>query len=108
MQAIADLFSDDQSFAASGSLSATSDSFSSYAARIVAAAATDASTAASALERRQSSYDAASDALSSETGVNVDEETARLSELQQQYSTAAQILSVLNDMFDALLAAAKS
>lgn len=108
VQGIADLLSDDQNFAASGSLGATSDSFSSYAARIVAAVATDASSAASALERRQSSHDAASDALSSETGVNVDEETARLSELQQQYSTAAQILSVLNDMFDALLAAAKS
>lgn len=108
VQAIADLFSDDQGFAASGGLGATSSSFSSYAARIVSAVATDASTAASGLERRQSNYDAASDALSSETGVNVDEETARLSELQQQYSTAAQLLSVLNDMFDALLEAAKS
>ena len=108
VQALADLFSNEQGFAASGGLGATSSSFSGYAARLVSAVATDASTAADALERRQSSYDAASDALSSETGVNVDEETARLSELQQQYSTAAQLLSVLNDMFDALLSAAKS
>ena len=41
-------------------------------------------------------------------GVNVDEETAALNELEQQYSTAAQLLSILNDMFDALLAAVKS
>jgi len=108
VQAIADLLSDEQGFAASGGLGATSTSFAGYAARIVAAAATDASTASGTLERRQSAYDVASDALTSETGVNVDEETARLSELEQQYSTAAQLLSVLNDMFDALLAAAKS
>lgn len=108
VQAIADLLSGETSFAASGGLGATSASFSSYAARIVSAVATDASSAASALERRQSAYDAASDALTSETGVNVDEETARLSDLEQQYSTAAQLLSVLNDMFEALLAAAKS
>ena len=108
MQAIADLLSDEQGFAASGGLGATSTSFAGYAARIVAAAATHASTASGTLERRQSAYDVASDALTPETGVNVDEETARLSELEQQYSTAAQLLSVLNDMFDALLAAAKS
>lgn len=108
VQALADLLSGETSFAASGGLGATSASFSSYAARIVSAVATDASSAASALERRQSAYDAASDALTSETGVNVDEETARLSDLEQQYSTAAQLLSVLNDMFEALLAAAKS
>jgi flagellar hook-associated protein 1 FlgK len=108
VQALADLLTGDRSFAAAGGLGATSGSFAGYAARIVSAVATDASSAASALERRQSTYDAASDALTSETGVNVDEETARLSELEQQYSTAAQLLSVLNDMFDALLAAAKS
>jgi flagellar hook-associated protein 1 len=108
VQALEDLLSDDRTFAASGSLGATSTSFAGYAARIVSALATGASTAASTLERRQSAYDSASDALTSETGVNVDEETARLSELEQQYSTAAQLLSVLNDMFDALLAAVKS
>jgi len=108
VQAITDLFSGERSYAASGGLGATSASFSGYAARIVSAVATDASTAAKALERRQSTYDSASDALTSETGVNVDEETARLSELEQQYSTAAQLLSVLNDMFEALLAAARS
>ncbi len=80
----------------------------SSAAIIVSDAATAASTAASALERRQSAHDAASDALTSMTGVNIDEETARLSEFEQLYSAAAQLLQVLNDMFDALLAAARS
>jgi flagellar hook-associated protein 1 FlgK len=108
VQAIADLLADERGFAASGRLGASSASFSGYAAHIVSAVASDASSASNALERRQSAYDAASDALTAQTGVNVDEETARLSELEQQYSVAAQLLSVLNEMFEALLAAARS
>jgi flagellar hook-associated protein 1 FlgK len=80
----------------------------STASVIVSDAATAASAATSALERQQSAYDAASDALTSITGVNVDEETARLSEFEQLYSAAAQLLQVLNDMFDALLSAARA
>ena len=57
---------------------------------------------------RQLTYDSASDALTSLTGVNIDEETARLSTLEQEYQTAAQLLEALNAMFDALLSAANS
>ena len=42
---------------------------------------------------------------SSASGVNVDEETQRLSELEELYSLAAQILSMTGEMFDTLLAA---
>ena len=48
------------------------------------------------------------DALTSATGVNVDEESSKLNELQQQYSTAAQMFAVLNQMFDALITAARA
>jgi flagellar hook-associated protein 1 FlgK len=41
--------------------------------------------------------------LSSESGVNVDEETAMLAELQNKYAAAAQIITVVNEMFDTLL-----
>ena len=48
------------------------------------------------------------DSLASQSGVNLDEETARLSEMQNLYSVSAQILTTLNAMFEALLTAARS
>lgn len=107
-QSLENVLSGDKEFAASGGLRAQTISFAEYGAAIVAKVATIASSASSTLETKQSDYDTSSDALSSVTGVNVDEETAALNELEQQYSTAAQLLSILNDMFDALLAAVKT
>ncbi len=106
--ALQDALAADQSFAVAGGLVATSTDLASYAAMIVSEAATAAGTAETRLETAQNGYDSADSALSSLTGVNVDEETAALSALQQYYATAAQILEVLNAMFDALLSAAKS
>lgn len=106
--ALQDALAADQSFAAAGGLVATSTDLASYAAMIVSEAATDASSAETKLETAQNGFDSADSALSSLTGVNVDEETAALSALEQYYATAAQILEVLNAMFDALLSAAKS
>lgn len=108
VSAISSALEDDQNFSSAGALGATSTSFSSYAADIVALAATSASAATSELETAQTDYESYADAMSSATGVNVDEETARLSELEQQYSTTAQLLEVLNEMFNALLEAAQS
>ena len=62
----------------------------------------------SKLDTVQSDYDSYSDAMSSATGVNVDEETSRMSDLEQQYSVSAQLLEALNAMFQALLDAAKA
>lgn len=96
------------SFASTGLVGSGSYSLADYAATLVGAVASAAERADSQFETRQSAYESASTALTSQSGVNVDEETARLSELEQQYSVAAQILSVLSEMFDALLAAAKA
>lgn len=96
------------SFSAAGKLAAGSASFADYAAKIVSAATDRASTAASDLTLKETVQQRLADQFSSQTGVNLDEETAMLSELEQQYSTAAQLLQVLNAMFDALLDAAKS
>lgn len=98
----------DSAYAATGIIRATATDLAGYAALIVSDAASKASSAATALEARQSTYDTAYDALTAQSGVNVDEESARLSELEQYYSSAAQILEVLNAMFDALLSAARS
>lgn len=108
VQSLETAMADDSSYAATGGIRAASTDLAGYAALIVSDAATRASTAASKLETKQSAYDTASDALTSLTGVNVDEESAALNELEQYYSSAAQILEVLNAMFDALLSAVRS
>ncbi|MBU1174149.1 MAG: flagellar hook-associated protein FlgK [Alphaproteobacteria bacterium] len=108
VRSLTDALSEDQSFAAAGALGATSTSLAEYAAKIVADVASRASGAETGLETAQSAYGSLSDAFLSETGVNIDEETANLTEYQQLYSASAQLFEVLNAMFDALLSAAQS
>ena len=43
------------------------------------------------------------DTVASQSGVNLDEETARMAELENLYAATAELMRVLNDMFDALL-----
>jgi len=47
------------------------------------------------------------DSFSSQYGVNIDEETARISELENAYAASAQVLSTVKDMFDSLLEAVR-
>jgi flagellar hook-associated protein 1 FlgK len=47
-------------------------------------------------------------ALASQSGVNLDEETAKISTLQNQYTAASQLMQVINEMFSSLLTAVQS
>lgn len=47
------------------------------------------------------------DRFSSKYGVNVDEESARITDLENAYSASAQIISAVNQMFESLLQAVK-
>ncbi|HEV2555708.1 MAG TPA: flagellar hook-associated protein FlgK [Bosea sp. (in: a-proteobacteria)] len=107
-QALAAALSGDHDFTAAGSLKASSGSFADYAARIIAGVAATAQSSATALETSDSAQQSLADSLSSQSGVNLDEETAKLSELEQQYAVAAQLLETLNTMFDTLLRVAAS
>ena len=107
-QALSEALTGETSFAAAGRLAAGSQTFADYASAVVADAASLATSASSDLTNKETVQQTLSDLFASQTGVNLDEETARLSELEQQYSTAAQLLQVLNAMFDALLEAAQS
>lgn len=102
-QALDDALTANQSFAAAGTLKASNASFADYAAKIVSGIATRAESSTTTLETSQSAQQSLADSLSSQSGVNLDEETAKLSELEQQYSMAAQLLETLNSMFDTLL-----
>lgn len=106
-----DLYSaltDSTSFATAGSLGAMSTSFSSYAADIVSAIAEASSTASSTYNAADTTQSTLSSTMSSESGVNVDQETALLTSLENQYSAASEILSVIDQMFSDLITMAQS
>jgi flagellar hook-associated protein 1 FlgK len=95
-------------FSAVAGLGATTTSFASYAADIVASVASQASQASSNYTNQQNAQTAFSATMSSESGVNIDQETAQLSTLQNQYSAATELLQVINQMFTALMTSVQS
>ncbi|WP_316225105.1 MULTISPECIES: flagellar hook-associated protein FlgK [unclassified Bradyrhizobium] len=97
-----------RSFSAAGGLSATTGSFANYAAAIVANVASKASQASSAYTAKTTAQSTYASSLSSETGVNIDEETARISALQNKYAAASQLISAVNSMFSSLITAMQS
>jgi flagellar hook-associated protein 1 len=95
-------------FAAAGGLTATTGSFAKYAASIVADVAGKTSQASSTFTSKSTAQSNYAGSLSSQSGVNVDEETNRIAALQNQYASTAQILQSVNTMFNALLTAVQS
>lgn len=103
--ALLDVLQGEVTFDDAGGLSGGTMSFTSYANDILADAVTKANSAESALDLAETELSTVSDTISSTYGVNVDEELARLSELEQLYSAASTLLSVVNEMFEELLEA---
>jgi flagellar hook-associated protein 1 len=64
------------------------------------------STATSASENKLAMLSRANDAYSSETGVSLDEELSLLLDIEQSYKAAAKLMSTVDEMMQALLAAA--
>jgi flagellar hook-associated protein 1 len=95
-------------FASAGGLTATTGSFADYASAIVANVASKASQASSAYTAKSTAQSTYANSLSSEAGVNIDEETARISALQNKYAAASQLLSTVNAMFSSLVSAMQS
>jgi flagellar hook-associated protein 1 len=96
------------SFGAVGGLGSTTESFADYAASIVSNVASKAAQASIDYTAKQTTQTTFSSAMSSESGVNLDEETARLSTLQNQYSAASELIQMVNTMFTDLMTAVKS
>jgi flagellar hook-associated protein 1 FlgK len=70
--------------------------------------AANASQASSDYTNKQTAQSYFSDTMSSESGVNLDQETARLSSLQNQYTASAELIQVLNQMFSSLMTAVQT
>jgi flagellar hook-associated protein 1 len=105
---LADALTGSTTFAAVAGLGATTTSFANYAADITASVASQASQASTSYTNQQSAQTAFQSTMSSESGVNVDQETARLSTLQNQYTAATELLQVINQMFSALMTSVQS
>jgi flagellar hook-associated protein 1 FlgK len=103
-----DALTDSTDFASAGGLSATTGSFADYAAAIVANVASKSSQAATTYTAKATAQATYANSLSSQSGVNIDEETAHISSLQNKYAAASQLISVVNSMFSSLITAMQS
>jgi flagellar hook-associated protein 1 FlgK len=103
-----DAMTGNTSFSAAGNLAASKTSFASYAAQIVADVASAASNASTTHTNKETVQSSLSSTISSQSGVNIDEETAHLTELQNLYSAAAQVIATAKSMFDVLLTAVQT
>lgn len=105
---IYDTLTGSTSFASAGGLSATTGSFADYAAAIVANVASKSSQAATAYTTKATAQETYANSLTSQSGVNIDEETAHISALQNKYAAASQLISAVNSMFASLITAMQS
>ncbi|MTH97453.1 flagellar hook-associated protein FlgK [Roseibium sp. RKSG952] len=95
----------DHLFADAGNLGERTTDFASYATDILSNVVTMTNSASTKLDRAEDELTTISDTITSTYGVNLDEEIARLSELETLYSVSSQVLSVVQEMFDDLIAA---
>jgi flagellar hook-associated protein 1 FlgK len=97
------VLSSDVPFAAAGSMSAGTSSLLDYASSFVSTAATMISDATAQSESSTATHDAATTRLANLTAVNLDEELALLEVYQQGYQANAQLISMVQDLFDTLI-----
>lgn len=97
-----------RAFSSTGGLAATTGSFADYASTIVADVASKASQASTSYTAKETAQSTYASSLSSQSGVNLDEESANLSTLQNQYSATSALISAINTMFSALMTAVQS
>jgi len=105
--ALSSALSGKSAFAAAGNFTSQTTSFAAYAAKIVSSAATQASNAADKSSLAETSYNQTKSLLDNAQGVNLDEQTVKLTALQTEYQSSAALVSAIKDMFDELIAAVK-
>ena len=106
--ALAKALSSNQSFAAAGNIPAGSQSLTQYSQTLVSGIATQIAAASQASTTTNNITASLQTQYSNETGVNVNQQMALLTQLQNSYSSAAQVLSTEKSMFQVLLTAVQS
>lgn len=103
VQSMLEALDADRTLPASGNMAASTTSLLSYASNVLASAAATVSDASDATALSTALHDGYKNSLTNATGVNLDEQTALVSLYQQQYEISAQLMSAVQDMFDALI-----
>ncbi|HEY9081566.1 flagellar hook-associated protein FlgK [Magnetovibrio sp.] len=102
-QAMEEALSQDYAFGQIGDLGAQTSTLSEYATSILSSLSVEASIVDDAAQTEALVHDDLKLQLNNESGVNLDEETAKITALEEHYSASAQVLGVLSEMFDSLL-----
>jgi flagellar hook-associated protein 1 FlgK len=102
-QLLADKFTDDISFSASGNLGAVTGTLAEYGARIISEQSGRASANAGDLDFQESFVDQLDFQRSSISDVNVDEELANLIVFEQSFAAASRVIATTNSMFEELV-----
>jgi len=105
---LASAMTDKQSFGAAGWLGSANSSFSQYAATLISGIASKASNADDDATTQQGTLSTLQGNFSSQSGVNVDEQTALLTSLQNNYAASAKVISTAQAMFQSLLTAVQT
>ncbi|MCK1740579.1 flagellar hook-associated protein FlgK [Bradyrhizobium sp. 139] len=108
VNAFYDALTDSRTFSSTGGLAATTGSFADYASSIVSDVASKSSQASANYTAKETAQSTYASSLSSQSGVNLDEESAKLSTLQNKYSAASALIQAINSMYSALLTAVQS
>jgi len=103
VQALANKFNQTLSYSAVGGLAAGPRTFADYAAAVLGMNSAQAANADSALQSNQFLYADIKAKAESVSGVNLDEEMAKLVVLQNAYAAAARVISTTSEMFDVLV-----
>ncbi|MDR3511971.1 MAG: flagellar hook-associated protein FlgK [Caulobacteraceae bacterium] len=91
------------SLPATGSAAAQTVSLASAASTFVSNAASVISNASTTASTNNSTYTAAQSSLSNATGISVDQQTALLTQYQNQYEAIAQLMSVAKSLYSTLI-----
>ena len=102
-QGLANALSARHQVIARGGLEAKAVTMATYAGDIIARSAVQAARAEQNADRDRALADELDFRVANASGVNLDEEMARMVQLQQAYSTAARIVAVTEELFDELL-----
>ena len=107
VESLANALNTQTSFNAAGNFAAKTSSITRYAESIISDAAIKASVALDDTEVSQAVYDQTFDFIKNQFGVNIDEETARLLELENYFQASATVIATLRDLFQDLIAAVR-
>lgn len=98
-----DAFDAERTFAGDGGI-AGATTLSTYASASISWLENLRQLSSTAAEKKSATLARTSEALSNKTGVNIDDELAKLLELEQSYAASAKLMQVANDMLSTLMA----